>query len=261
MAVIVIAAFIISWLGLMFSGYVITPWIPSFSPEPIVSGYLGFFSGIISLGIIPLLILVALLLRVLMGYRMGRVMRRGVLAIWVVTLIGFVSTLGFSVKNYSHNYRFNETLLTSDISSEDPLIVELKNVPSHLVSPGISLGNMNISRDAIFLYNKKTRLTPNPDGRIALVREGSSAGTSRSEAAKTLEQESPKLKDGRLVINNYSIMEKGDKYRNQWYRYDLQLPIGKRVKFDTKRKHLRLNGRKYYTDKVYEMTEDGLVEV
>ena len=99
-----IAAFLISWIGLAFGGYFLTPLIPKLSPDPVISGYVGFFSGVVGLGLIPLAILIWLLFKILFGYKVGRKVRRLTQGVWIVSILLFALTILFGAKNYLHEY-------------------------------------------------------------------------------------------------------------------------------------------------------------
>lgn len=255
-----IAIFIFSWGAFIFSGYIITPWIPAVSPEPIVSGYLGFFSGVISIGFIPLLLLLAMLFKVIAGYTMSSSLKRATLGIWIVTFFAFLSTLAFISKDYMRSYQFEDTVIASDISSEEPLTIYIDENPVVNNQPSIMLGNFQLNRDQMILHNRHFEINPSTDQQLLLHRQSSSSGSDRADAQKSLTNESilfDKAKNNIRLVK-YSLFKGQNKYHRQVHNYDLQVPVGTMVQFVSKDGDAYLGQDLYMNDEMWEMTENGL---
>lgn len=230
-----IAAFLISWVAFIFAGYFITPIIPAISPEPIISGYIGFFSGVISLGIIPLVMLIWLLFKVIWGYKIGARTRRAIFGVWIVTLILFATTALFSAKHFMDEYSSSEVIIEETLEKQDnPLIIDLSEdyysaIPRNKAK--VMMCNAYFSREKIIMRNVKIDLLPTKSDVLSVVKTTRATGTRERDA----ERHMGKVKhdftydNNTLFIPEYSSLSTDDHYRRQCLEYSIKIPVGTEV--------------------------------
>lgn len=268
-----IAAFLISWLAIVFAGYFVTPIIPAISPEPIVSGYIGFFSGVISLGIIPLVLLIWLLFKVIWGYKVGPRIRRTTFGIWIVCFFMFCMTVLFSAKNFVHEYSDTEVISEAKINVEnkEPFVLNMKSSYEEVLKDDIvkvNLDEMFISQGNIYLRNVHLNLIPTNTDILSVEKTRRATAANKGEAEKNMRQpvNDFSLENMTLELSDYSKLSKGDKYRRQCIEYTVKIPVGTTVVINGYHNDLINRSdfaerHKIQLEKPYTMTQEGLVLV
>jgi hypothetical protein len=266
-AVVVIAAFLVSWVAFIFAGYFVSPIIPAISPQPIISGYIGFFSGVISLGIIPLVMLIWLLFKVIWGYKIGARTRRAIFGVWIVTLILFATTALFSAKNYINEYSQSEVIIEETLQDKSSgLTFDLSSdyygtMSDHKVK--MDFGNTYFNRDRIVMKNIKVDLLPTKSEVFSVVKTCRATGHRQKEAEKNMTQvkHNMSFNDGVMVIPEYSVISTDDQYRRQCIEYSIKIPIGTQITLQGKTRTLNpadFIDEDITIDQKYIMTEKGL---
>ena len=261
-----IAIFLFLWLVFFFASYFITPFIPVVAPTPLISGYIGFYAGLISLGIIPFLLLTWLLFKVIWGYEIGNRVRRAVFGVWIVGLFLFLTTGLFSIRQYVHQYSdtivlgeqelSKESLITINIEEEDHSIVKRADI-------NIGLGNAFLKQGKWIVNNVHIEFVPTQSDNLSLICTSSASGSSYDAAKKILQQYPPKaiIRDQQIDIRGHSELSLKDKYRRQCYDYDIKIPIGTQLKIIGSTRTIQdhdVKDHRLQSDRIYVMTERGL---
>lgn len=269
-AVIVIAAFLVSWVAFIFAGYFITPIIPAISPQPIISGYIGFFSGVISLGIIPLVMLIWLLFKVIWGYKIGARTRRAIFGVWIVTLILFATTALFSAKNYIHEFSQSEVIIEETLSDKPTVLTfdlsedYYRTISHNMIN--IDFGDAYFSREKIVMQNVKIDLLPTKSDVLSVVKTSRATGHRQKDAEKNMAQvkHDMSFNNGTMVIPEYSVISTDDQYRRQCIEYSIKIPVGTQITIKGKTRTLNpadFIDEDISLDQKYIMTEKGLEKV
>ena len=266
-AVILIASLMLAWLAFILAGYFVAPLIPAVSPTPIASGYIGFFSGVIALFIIPLVVLIWLLFKVIWGYRVGPRIRRATFGVWIVTLILFATTALFSAKNFIHEFTHTEVVGEQElISTDEPILIDLSddyNALHHNQRVIVDLGDAFLKQNEIMMNNVKVNLLPTKSSTLSLIRIGFATGSYKADAERNmaLVHHNVALSDKGLSISDYTKLSTHDKFRRQCYEYTLKIPIGTKVKFKGRGRALSSSDfveREKDLTSIYLMTDMGL---
>lgn len=269
MAILVIASFLFSWMAFVVTGYFVTPLIPAFSPEPVISGYIGFFSGVISLGVIPLIALIWLLFKVLWGYQIGPRIRRGTFGIWAVSLFLFVATMLFGARNFVHDFTETEVVYEEKVNTEQPLILDLKSGYDDVFDNNIGIINLEdhliISRGELYLRNISVELIPTQSDYLSIVKTSHATGQNKRIARKSMEQikHDFQIKDNVISISDYTQVKKSDRFRMQSYRYTIKVPINSSIQMNGDRDIIRQSNfvegvTLHQEDGSFIMTDEGL---
>lgn len=265
-AIVIVAAFVISWLVFVVAGHAATPFIPIISPDPVISGYLGFYSGVISLGIIPLILLIFLLFRLSWGHEVNRRVRRGIFGLWIVTFTAFISTLFFMAKSYSGEYTETEIVVEETWENE---MISFEFAPSWREerknwNPMFQMDNAFIANDRVFIRDVELEILPTESGQIKIVRSVRSAGPGKSAARRNMSypQHAFDYSGNKISISDYYTLDRRARFRNQRIRYMIHIPVGTEVAFDaTSRllsKNLSYDERKDLNAKKWVVTSKGL---
>ena len=267
-AILVIAVFFISWIAFIFAGYFVSPIIPFFSPEPLVSGYIGFYSGIIAFGVIPLVILIWLFFKLLWGYKVGTKTRRATLATWMVCVVLFGSTILFAAKNFSQEDSSSEMVYQEMIDIETPVVIDLQssyNLISDRDRIHLDFEDVFISRGDVYLRSVDFRLRPSEDETMRIEKSTHAFGKNRQSARTNLSMVNHDLNisDKRIEITDFVKLRHGDRFRFQSYNYEIKVPIGSKIIFKGDADMIPLKAlkdrTKISTSTIYTMTPEGLV--
>ncbi len=233
-----------------------------------VSGYIGFYSGIIAFGVIPLVILIWLFFKLLWGYKVGTKTRRATLATWMVCVVLFGSTILFAAKNFSQEDSSSEMVYQEMIDIETPVVIDLQssyNLISDRDRIHLDFEDVFISRGDVYLRSVDFRLRPSEDETMRIEKSTHAFGKNRQSARTNLSMVNHDLNisDKRIEITDFVKLRHGDRFRFQSYNYEIKVPIGSKIIFKgdadmIPRKALK-DRTKISTSTIYTMTPEGLV--
>ncbi len=264
-----IAAFLISWFALTGASYFVTPIIPYFSPDPLVSGYIGYYSGIIAFGLIPLVLLIWLLFKVIWGYKVGYRTRRFTLAAWMVSFVLFASTVLFTIKNFVHEEHSSQLVYDQEINFDEPVLINLESSYNlaHQNHDRIlfDIDDLFITRKEVYLRRVNFDIHPADSTHMIVKRSAHSFGKNQRSAKVNLNRvnHNISLTGNEIAISDYVKLNRGDRYRLQSYNYRIAIPLGTEVIFKGDRDmipHRSIKkGSKRKASMIYTMTKEGLV--
>ncbi len=266
-AIAIVGAFVFAWLGFLVAGHVATPYIPMISPTPVISGYIGFYSGIIAMGIIPLVLLIFLLFKVAWGYKVRKGVRRAIFGIWVVTFTSFAATVFFTSRNFAGSYTESQVLSETDWDTNRELRFQFdptwndKKSDNHFI---LDLDHAFMANGKAYVRDVGLEIIPTESDQLKIVQTIQSAGPSKSSARRNMKylDHNFSLNDQDIKIADYYTLEKNQKFRNQKIRYMVHVPVGTVINFDATssmlRRNLSYDDRRHMNTKKWAMTRDGL---
>ena len=233
-----IASFILSWMALAIAGHILTPYIPVISPEPLMSGYLGFYSGVISLGIIPLIVLCWILFWLIWGFKITPKFKRTTKAVWGLTFFIFILTVVFTARNFSNKVQINQDLSAVSIDQEKSLNVVIDRLKEYKDEQGdynINVGDVFMDGDQMLVGRAiSVNFRPSEDTTVYIKRSIFSRGLSKSHARKNAKfpDHEISITDNSIHIPDYYSLNKSAKYRGQYLIYEIFVPEGTVLTFD-----------------------------
>ncbi len=271
-ALIVIGAIVIGIVVLIVATLITVPYIPFVGPDPVVTGYIGLFAGLMCFLLIPLTLITKSTFSWVWGHGRDIKLHRTLLGLWIVCLMLFVSTLAFTARNFSSSGNFKEVIVQDAIEAElgdEPITIKVNEFSHDEPFMKTVFGNLILTEGQLIrLRHTKININKGHTDSIKVSREVYSQGNSRYNAKKNANHiVSPITYVGRtLELDNYfTIPEKG-KYRGQTQKIDIDLPIGTRIRFEghisyyNGRTHTsrRYNISETDNHQIWTMTEEGL---
>jgi protein-S-isoprenylcysteine O-methyltransferase Ste14 len=263
-ALIVIGAIAILILALIVSGHFSLPYITMITPDPVISGYLGFYAGMIALLILPLVFIIRTALRVIWGYRITSRSRTALTGIWALSMITFVLTVAFTARNFVYETSNLETLSHTTIDPGEPLLIKI-NKPDHSMSKGMHFG-LTYLRDG-HLYNRngiRVRFRPAKEDQVIITKESRARGMNQETALRnsTFASHQIAIDHNALTVDDYYHLDNHSKYRGQSYYYTVFIPEGTKIKIDDASNifdNPDLHNNQKATEKIWVMSEQGLI--
>lgn len=259
-----IGAIAISIAAIVISGHFGLPYLAMISPDPAISGYIGYYAGIIALGIIPLILLVKTAINFIGGYRSTVRFKRALSGIWVVSFIIFILTGFFTVRNFIHEERVTELVSEDSIDPDQPLQINLNGHEAH--NPRIQFSSSAFLSNGR-LYNRdgvNVKIKPSTNDKLKITKTESSRGMNKIAALRNRYYAKHKMahEGNQIQLDEFYTIEKRDKFRAQHLRYDIEVPIGTTI-YVNKRSPIFSNReiRLRHSSNQWIMTEEGLQQV
>ena len=225
-------------MALAITGHILTPYIPVISPEPVVSGYLGFYSGVISLGIIPLVVLCWILFWLIWGFKITPKFKRATGAVWGLTFFIFILTVVFTSRNFSNETRVSEELPAMIVDQNQSLNISIDRLRKHRDELGLfnlNVGNMVLDGDRLMVGRAvSVNFKSSKDTMVHIKKIIHSHGLSKSHARSnaSFPDHNITLSKNSIEIADYYLLGMRDKYRGQHISYEILVPEGTVVTFD-----------------------------
>lgn len=277
-AIVAIGLFIalaVSWVAGIWGLLVAAPFVDYFSPYSSGATWLGFANLFFLFGI-PILGLCLMFARALFKVRTPGWLNAGLGLFWVVNLISVGVLAGFAAKSYRSSGTVTKTIDLSGIGSDTLRVVGI-NAPSSNgdnylwfdEGDGVRFGDNRMEISNLV----EIRVRRSDSGNFQCVQNITARGTSRSEALSNAEQTDFAISGSGNVLRvptSYSIA-RGQKWRGQHIRLNIDLPVGKYIVFDDKiyrraaadmDEYADGNDRNYISrspDRVFRMTGKGLL--
>ncbi len=228
-ALILIGAIAISIGALVISGHFGLPYLAMISPDPTVSGYIGYYAGLIALGIIPMILLIKTAINFIGGYKSSIRFKRAISGVWIVSFVLFILTGIFTARNFVHEAQLSEIVLENDLDQDQPF--NIKVVPldrrnnlriQFSESAFLSDGNF-YNGDGVDVYFR-----PAENDKLKVTRTGSSRGMNYRSAVRNMHypNHNLELSENSITLDEYYTLGRRDKFRAQKLRYDIAIPVG-----------------------------------
>lgn len=204
------------------------PYLSMITPDPAISGYIGFYAGMIALVLIPLILLVKLAINFVWGYRSTWRFKQAVTGVWIVSFMIFLMTTIFTARNFVYETATTELVSAQPINTDQPLMINIQR-PGYDDDARIRFGNSYISHGR--LYNRDgvaVRLVPAETEEISISKTSISRGMNHKCAIRNMDypQHHISLQDNQLSLDEYYELGNKDKFRAQRYSYEVAVPVG-----------------------------------
>lgn len=262
-ALIAIGAIAIFFTALLISGHFGLPYITMITPDPAVSGYIGFYAGITAFLIIPLIILIRFGVSYIWRYKRNPKFRYAIASVWIVSFMIFALTAAFTARNFLYETSITETISEVHADPGQPLHIELAK-PQYFNKMKIHLGEAFFTDGRFYNDDIKVDFIPSQDDKVRVVRTTYSRGMNNLSAKKNTYYPSHhvSLKDNQLSLDDYYTISNTDKWRNQSYSYKISVPQGTQLALNRRSKIFRDRSLRYgkgdIASEKWMMTDQGL---
>jgi len=230
--ILVGASFAMTWIGMVFMGIFMSPFVSFFSPGPSILGYGGLISGMFSIGI-PIFAVLYFISKFFGRYRVQSHIKSRVWSVWGVSTLLFIG----SIINYSLQWQKH-----TSISSSQQL-TELQKGTIKLEMDGDSyddesmviFDHVAINKNDLQCRDVRIKITETDDEVPSLVRTICSNGPRKSTAFKRInevEVDDLVIEDNTIKIPRYFTLTNGSKYRGQALTYEFKIPRGYEIDKD-----------------------------
>ncbi len=276
-AIVAVSLFIAlaaAWVAGIWGLFAAAPFVDYFSPYSSGLTWLGFANAFFLLGI-PVLGLCLVFAKALFKVRTPGWLSGTLGLFWVVNLVTAVFLIGFGVKGYRQGGSVTKTIDLSGLNS-DTLRVEAADMGPSGEPYWWFNGDEDLNIDDNHLEFKglvEIRVRKSEDGKFKCTQIIKARGASTSDAvANAAKTEFPVSVSGSTlrVPTSFGIL-KGQKWRGQHVRINIDVPVGKNIVFDDKiyryagadmDDYADDNDRQYissHPEKVFRMTGRGLI--
>jgi phage shock protein PspC (stress-responsive transcriptional regulator) len=269
-------ALAVSWVAGIWSLFAAAPYIDYFSPYSNATTWLGFTNVFFLLGI-PIVTLCLVFIRVLFKVRTPVWLRGSLGIFWGINLISFIFLVATAIKEYRHNGTVTSSIDLSSVRSDTMRVegIEMMNGNDYEDfwfnhdNDGVRIGENNLEVNGPI----EVRVRKSNSGEFRCTQIVKAQGSSSIEA-----QENAKQIQFDVVTNGNALriptaynISRGNKWRVQRIRLEIEVPEGKSVVFDDKIYHHSAaemddyadeNDENYIShepDRVYRMTKEGLI--
>ena len=204
------------------------PYLSMITPDPAISGYIGFYAGMIALVLIPLILLIKLAINMIWGYKSTWRFKQAMTGVWVVSFMIFLMTTIFTARNFVYETSSTQLVSAQPIDADQPLRIDI-NKPNNFDDARIRFGHSYLSQGR--LYNRDgvaVRFIPAENEEVSISKTSISRGMNRKCALKNMNFPTHNIsfQDNKLSMDEFYELESRDKYRAQRYRYDVSIPVG-----------------------------------
>jgi len=216
--------FAMTWIGMVFMGVFMSPFVGFFSPGPSILGYAGMISGMFSIGI-PIFGALFMIYKFFGHYRMQSHIKSRVWTVWGVSLMIFIS----SIVNYSLQWQKHTSISSNEVLSQlnkGKITIERDEAryddESIVIFDDVAINDNDLQCDDVRIVVKETdEDVPTLETIIC------SNGKRKSEAFKRINEveiSELEIKDNVIKVPRYFTLTEGAKYRGQNVTYVFNMP-------------------------------------
>jgi len=254
---------------MIIAGQFVVPYLPLVSPHPIVTGYIGYYAGVLALCLIPMILLVRFGFGIVWSHKFDPKIRRMLLGAWLVTIIVFATTLIFGARNFAFHGRTTSGLYNGPISSDKPLVINVENLNSESFDDRIQLrlGHSRLHNGNLYVaHGINFRLEPSQDSTLQIDIVDNSRGSSprRAKNNTQLIKHKASIEENTINIDEFYSIPRKSLFRGQYRNIEMNIPIGQEVVLQGSTHPYNWHDFKDespYDTKNWVMTEDGLVAI
>lgn len=241
-AILILIALFLSlgagWIGSVMALMIGSPFIEYISPFSTAWTWFGAVNIFFFLGI-PVLALVLFFSRILFKTRTPRWVKGTLTTLFILSVISIFSLLPFGIKEYSQSGTVSQSMEMSNLQS-DTLRVEA--IPDGLGGRRNGYGDFDFNDDKMRIEENgmvvraplEIRVIPSRDGRFHITQiiksQGSNSLTAQENAARV--EYSTQVSGSTLQVPLSYRVPKGEKWRGQHVRINIEVPSGKGIRFD-----------------------------
>jgi len=233
---IVVGSLLLVLISFIISSQLLTPYVPLISPTPVIAGITGYYAGILSLFVIPILLLGKWMINHTFGYKSTYQFRKIMSGFWIVSFVAFIATVAFTARNFSTQSETSEQLISASIDTSQVIEVNFNKLQLENSWKQLKLGPAKLENGNLYADNIAIRVNflPSQDSLVHIDKTVSSYGRNRQQANRNTKYASHNinLNGQKLDIDRYYTIQKGSKFRVQEIEYDINLPLGSKIKFN-----------------------------
>lgn len=227
--------------SLIIAGHIVLPYLPLVSPHPVVTGYIGYYAGMLALLLIPMIVLARSGFRIIWGHRLDPRTTKMLIGTWVVSFVVFFATLVFGVRNFAYSAKDLQHLSHEIRDKSLPLRLHIDDIHDNYMDDRINvhLGSCQISQGKLYVdLDSDIRILPNDADVVKINIHTQSQGSSPRQAKLNCQLMSPAvaMDSDALTISNYYWLERTGRFRGQSRQVEVLIPLGQIV---------HLSGNKY----------------
>lgn|GEM_PF-2250761 len=262
-ALILIGAMAISLLSVLIGTHFGLPYLGLIAPDPWITGYVGYYTGLISFVIIPFVLLILLASKLIWKHRRIHTYRYPMAGIWIVTTVIFLGTALFTARNFSYGTSVSKQISEAHIGDDKNVHIDISRLSDH--------GDMKLRFDDAFLSRGKLfnrdgvnlMFAPSDEDIMTVTQTVYSRGTNYRTAVGNMAAPDHRIEveDNNISLDEYYIIQKNRKFRGQRFDYEVALPIGTVVSFNRSSEILpkrKLRSGNYDNTQMWVMTDEGL---
>lgn len=224
MLILIGAGFACTWIGMVFMGAFMSPFVGFFSPGPSILGYAGLISGMFSFGI-PIFAVLFMISKFFGHYRMQGHVKSRVWSVWGVSLMIFIA----SIFNYSLQWQKHTSISTNqELTELTKGKITIKrdagryDDESVVIFDDVAINDSDLQCNDVMIEVEET------DGTVPTLETIiCSNGKRKSEAFKRINEvdiEELLIKDNTITVPRYFTLTEGAKYRGQSVTYVFKIP-------------------------------------
>jgi len=230
--ILVSAGFILTWVGMVFMGAFMSPFVSFFSPGPSILGYSGLISGMFSVGI-PIFGVLYFISKFFGRYRVQSHIKNRVWSVWGISSLIFIG----SIINYSLQWQKHSSISSTQMLSElKEGTIKLEMQDEQYDDESMVIFDMvAINKNDLQCNDIRIKILETDDDKPSLVKTISSSGPRKSTVFKRInevEVEELKIENNTIKFPRYFTLAKGSKYRGQALTYELNIPKGYELEKD-----------------------------
>lgn len=266
LSLVIISSLSIAWIALFVSGHFALPFVPMITPDPSFTGYIAFYTAMISLGLIPIIWISISMFRRIWGWKQTAKYQTPLYGTWIVSFFIFLFTMVFTLRNFKESHSNTETLSGLMINKDAPLLIEGNyEIPDwHNRDVHVNLGPIRLLDDSMYIEeNGMLNILPTTEEKGFVKKFTRSSGLNKSSAIRNAEYISHEFEliDNHLTFDNFYRLSRKGKFRLQQIQYEVYVPIGTKVEFvnrGTYRQKRNKNLFGYEGNHSFIMTKKGL---
>lgn len=226
------AGFAITWIGMVFMGVFMSPFVSFFSPGHSIMGYGGLISGMFSIGI-PIFAVLYFISKFFGRYRVHSHIKSRVWSVWGISSLLFIG----SIINYSLQWQKHTSITSTQPLTEltkGTIKLEMDNERYDDESMVI-FDMVAINKEDLQCNDISIEITETDDEFPSLITTICSSGPRKSAAFKRINEvnvDELAIEDNTISIPRYFTLNKGSKYRGQSVTYELKIPKGYEIESD-----------------------------
>ena len=226
------AGFAITWIGMVFIGTFMSPFVSFFSPGPSILGYGGMVSGMVSIGI-PIFAVLYFISKFFGRYRVQSHIKRRVWSVWGISSLLFIG----SIINYSLQWQKHSSISSTQMLTEiSKGTIKLEMQDEKYDDESMVIFDMvAINKNDLQCNDVRIKITETEDEVPSLIKTICSNGPRKSSVFKRInevEVEALTIVDNTIKFPRYFTLTKGSKYRGQALTYELKIPKGYELEKD-----------------------------
>ena len=252
----------IGLLSLLVGTHFGLPYISIIAPDPWITGYIGYYAGLISFVIIPFILLILLASKMIWKHQRLYTYRYPMAGIWIVTTVIFLGTALFTASNFSYGTSVSKKISEAHLGEDGSVQIDISRI-KNTEDMDIHLGHSRLSRGMLYKNGVKLNFGVADDDKMTVTQTAYSRGTNYRSAVGHMAAPDHKIavEGHNISLDEYYTIPRNRKYRAQKLEYEVALPLGTTVTFNrgskvyTKWELRRVN---YDSDQGWVMTEQGL---